>query len=72
MVRKMIGIQETDTDADNFRLDLSSKRRTQQYQNNWYSTYAPTITTSGVWWLSGKCALRPEGCRFESHSSCHV
>ena len=27
----------------------------------------------GVWWLSGRaCALRLEGRRFESHSSCHV
>ena len=27
----------------------------------------------GAWWLRGKfCALRPEGCRFESHSNHHA
>src|SRR6218665_1661125 len=30
-------------------------------------------STCGAWWLSGKFgALPPEGCRFKSHSSCHI
>ena len=34
---------------------------------------AAHLEGTGAWWLSGKVsALRPEGCRLESHSSRHL
>src|SRR6218665_1893346 len=55
----------------NSQLDVVSKQNAIHLTKGF--TSQEHISSLGMWWLSGRFgALRPQGCRFEHHSSRHV